>query len=340
MITPEVVGVAAGQAAHDGFTKYTTTSGMLSLRSALADKLASQNKIRATPSQIVVGTGAACSLSTSILALVEPGDEVLVPDPGWPNYTNMVKLARGVPIYYPLHRADGFVPDLAGLRALITSRTRMILLNNPGNPTGAVFPRALVADLVALAAEHDIFLLTDEVYEDFVYVGEHTPAGSFGYDGTISVFSFSKSYAMTGWRLGYVVATDAVAAVIAKVQGALVSCASSISQKAGEAALALGPEPLAAMRAEYQSRRDLVCELLGDRLVLSPQGAFYALINVSDTGVDSFEFAKRLLVDQKVSSVPGASFGAQGEGTLRISFAAARSDVHEGCRRIAKYLAR
>jgi aspartate/methionine/tyrosine aminotransferase len=338
MITPAAIGEAAGRAAADGFTKYTATNGLPSLRNALVDKLARQNRITASAAQIVVGTGAACSLSTSLLAVLEAGDEVLVPDPGWPNYTNLVKLAGATAVNYPLARADGYLPDVAALARLVTPRTRVLLINNPGNPTGAVFSRDLVSELVAFAARHDIFLLTDEVYEDFLYVGEHTAAGSLGYDGVISVFSFSKSYAMTGWRLGYAVARPDVAAAITKTQGALVSCASSISQKAGEAALALDHGVLDEMRKEYETRRDIVCATLGDRLVLTPQGAFYALVDVSDTGIDDYTFAKKLLAEEHVSTVPGASFGVQTEGTLRLSFAAARPVVEEGCARIARYL--
>lgn len=339
MITPAEISEAAGRAALDGFTKYTSTNGLLSLRTALAEKCRTQNHIDATPAQITIGTGAACSLSTSILAVVRPGDEVLVPDPGWPNYINMVKLAGGVPVRYLLAKSAGYLPDVTALEALVTPQTRLILLNNPGNPTGAVFPAKLVADLVSFAQRHDIFLLADEVYEDFIYAGEHAAAGSVGYDGVISVFSFSKSYAMTGWRLGYSVAAPDVAAAISKTQGALVSCASSVSQKAGEAALALDGSVRASMRQEYELRRDIVCATLADKLVLTPQGAFYALVDVSGTGLGSYDVARNLLVKEKVATVPGASFGAQSEGTLRISFAAARTDVKEGCARIASYLA-
>ncbi|MGH3762928.1 pyridoxal phosphate-dependent aminotransferase [Actinophytocola sp.] len=339
--TPEAICEAAARATRAGFTKYTPANGLPSLRASLAEKLKRDNAIVADPSQITVGSGAVCSLSTSILATVAPGDEILVPDPGWPNYATMIRLAGGDAVRYPLSPADGFLPDVAQLEKLVSPRTRVLMINNPGNPTGAVFPPDLVRELVEFAAEYDLFLLSDEVYEDFVYEGAHAPAASFGYEeGIISVFSFSKSYAMTGWRLGYSVAARDVASAITKVQGGLLSCASTVSQKAGEAALALDPSARAAMREEYRTRRDAVHAELGDRLVLVPQGAFYALVDVSDEPAGSTEVARNLLAREHVAAVPGSAFGTRSEGMLRISFAAALDDVVEGCRRIARHLVR
>ncbi len=339
--TPPAVISAGLTAAAGGFTKYTPNAGFGALRDAIARKLRQQNSLPATAEEVVVTPGAVCALATAILATVNPGDEVLVPDPGWPNYVTMTCIAGGVPVTYPLQRERGYVPDVEVLERLVTPRTKLLLVNSPGNPTGAVFPRETVAALVALAARHDLYVLSDEVYEDFVFDGRHETAAQFDRDGrVISVFGFSKTYAMTGWRLGYVLARPPVAALVGKLQEPLVSCASSVSQKAGEAALLLPRSEVEAMRAAYQTRRDLVVDLLGaaDLLASVPRGAFYALVDVSAAGVDSYAVARDLLARERVATAPGETFGALGAGTVRISFATSADLLAEGCARIVRYV--
>jgi aspartate aminotransferase/aminotransferase len=339
--TPAPIIEAAFAAATAGATKYTSNAGYPSLRAAIVRKLTLENGLTATPDQVVVTAGAVGALATATLALVDPGDEVLVPDPGWPNYSSITLIAGGRPVPYPLARADGYVPRLDVLRQLVTNRTKILLINSPANPTGAVFSDALVRDLVDFAREHDLYVLSDEVYEAIVFDGDHVPAARHDADGrVITVMGCSKTYAMTGWRLGYGVASAPIAALMAKLQEPLVSCAPSVSQKAAEAALAMDQAPVRAMRAAYRERRDLVAAVLGPRLASVPAGAIYALVDVSAAGRDSYAVAKRLLAEAGVATAPGETFGASGGGIVRISIATAPDLLAEGCRRIVDFLDR
>jgi aspartate aminotransferase/aminotransferase len=233
------------------------------LRDLIAVKYSSRWGRGVARNQVVVTAGAVCALATAVLSLVERGDEVLIPDPGWPNYLSMVQLAGGTPVFYPLPRAEGFLPDVPAIGRLITSHTKVILVNSPANPSGAVLPRSTVRAIVELAAAHDLYVLSDEVYEDFVYEGEHVSAAEYDRDGRVIVVSgFSQSFAMTGWRLGNAIASEALASQITKMQEPLVSCASSIAQKAAEAALKMPPRVTTDMRDAYAKRRDLVVQML------------------------------------------------------------------------------
>jgi len=206
--TPAHIIEAALKAAREGYTRYTPNMGYLSLRERLVRKLERVNGLHVTPDNIVVTPGAVCGIASALVAIVEPGDEILIPDPGWPNYESMVLLSGGIPKRYSLSQASGFLPDIGLLERQIAPRTKAIITNSPSNPAGAVFPRDLVRELVELASRHDLFLISDEVYEAIVFDGEHVSAQSFDTEGrVIGVYGFSKSYAMTGWRLGYVVAS-------------------------------------------------------------------------------------------------------------------------------------
>jgi aspartate/methionine/tyrosine aminotransferase len=205
--TPVHIVEAAHLAAQAGFTKYTASAGMLSLRKLLVGKLKDLNGLEVAPESIVVTPGAVTAIATAIMAVVEPGDEVLLPDPGWPNYQMMVPAAGAVAVLYPLSAENGFTPDLAALDRLVTPRTKAMVINSPGNPTGAVFSRDVVLQLLAFARRHDLYLISDEVYEQMLFEGEHVSPARFDSDGrVVTVSGFSKTYAMTGWRLGYAVA--------------------------------------------------------------------------------------------------------------------------------------
>jgi aspartate aminotransferase/aminotransferase len=293
--------------------------------------------------QVVVSPGAVCALASAVFATVDPGDEVLIPDPGWPNYVSMVCLAGGVPVRYPLPRVAGYLPAMDTLRSLVSPRTKLIFVNSPSNPTGAVYPEATVRELVEFGAEHDLYVLSDEVYEAFVFEGRHEPAARFDGDGrVISVFGFSKTYAMTGWRLGYAVASIEVATLMAKIQEPLVSCASSVAQKGAEAALTLPRAALQPLCDTYRGRRDRVVEILGPHGLLTavPRGAFYALVDLSAVGRDSNAIARRLLTEERVASAPGETFGVEAAGMVRISLATATELLEEGCRRIVRFVER
>lgn len=340
VVTPQPIIEAAAAAARAGFTKYTAAAGLPSLRAALAEKLRLRNDLRAAPEQIVATPGSVFALASAVLAVVDPDDEVLIPDPGWPNYVGMLTVAGATPVRYPLVRAAGYQPDLPALAGLITPRTKALIVNSPSNPTGAVFPPATIRALVELASRHDLYVIADEVYEEFVYEGEHAPAARFDRDGrVISVFGFSKSYAMTGWRLGYAHAAPQIAESVARFAESFVSSASSLSQKAGEAALAGPQDVVARMRESYRRRRDIVVEILQPQglLAATPHGAFYALVDLSSVSTDSMALSRTLLEDQRVATAPGESFGRLGAGMVRISFAAERAQVEEGCRRIVRF---
>lgn len=338
--TPAHIVEAAVAAAESGQTKYTANRGLASLREALAAKLARANGIDTDAEDIVVTTGGITALAEALFTLVEPGDEILLPDPAWPNYAMLAGMLRARVVRYPLDRERGYEPDLDRLAELARSpAAKVILVNSPGNPTGAVWSRKTMERVYEIACAANLYLLTDEVYEEIVFEGEHVSPAAFADDGrVVSTFSFSKTYAMTGWRVGYVVASPAIAETIAKTQEALVSCAVPVSQKAAEAAL-LGPQDcVAQMRDAYRERRDVaVAALRAHHLFVSePQGAFYVVADISAATDDTYGFARRLVAEHAVAVAPGETFGPAGAGLVRLSLAASRDSVEEGIRRLAE----
>ena len=341
--TPPHIVEAAHAAARQGFTRYTPNAGLPSLREAIANKVRQENGFDCTPEKVVVTPGAVAALALGVLTVAGRDDEVLIPDPGWPNYQAMVALAGARPVRFPLHADRGFQPHLGEIEALVKPRTKAILVNSPGNPTGGVLSPQMVEGLVRLAARRDLYVISDEVYEAFVFDGEHVPLGRFDGEGRVlSVFGFSKTYAMTGWRLGYLVASAELAARAASLLEPFASCASSVSQKAGEAALRGPQDCVHRFREVYRARRDLVRDALADTDLLTavPRGAFYALLDVSRTGFAAMEFAKELLEEQHVAVTPCESFGPGGAGKVRISFTTADDLLKEGLDRIARFARR
>lgn len=329
---------AVHKAALDGFTKYTTPVGLLSLREAIAAKLQRVNGLKASPANIVTGSGATSILFNACIALLDHGDEMLLPDPGWPNWEMMVLAAGGKVVRYPATAATGFLPDASALDALVTERTKAILINTPANPTGAVMPADLVQCIVGFAKRHDLWVLSDECYDEFVFEGEHASAARFDEDGrVISVFSCSKTYAMTGWRVGYGLIPDPAADVMAKLQQPVIGSICSVAQKAAEAALNGPQEAVGKMRDFYRARRDQAIDAarsLG--LTIShPEGAFFAMVDVSPATEDTYAFAKALVREAKVSVAPGETFGPAGRGLIRVSLATDAAKLEEGLRRIA-----
>ena len=339
--TPAHITEAAHQAALDGYTQYTPNAGLPSLREAIVRKLRERNGMTASVENVVVTPGSVFAMAASLLALAEPGEEVLVPDPGWPNYEMMLTCQRFVARPYPLCKESGFLPDIAALPELVTPRTKAIIVNSPSNPCGVVLPRETVRELVGFADEHDLYVLSDEIYEDIVFEGEHVSPATFDRDGRVlSVFGFSKSYAMTGWRVGYVMAPQSIAAEIIKLQEAYVSSAPSVSQKAAEAALT-GPQDCVWRMAEaYRRRRDAVCDCLREHGLFDyePTGAFYILIDISRTGLTSREFCLELLSEKQVAVAPGDTFGQVGEGSVRISLAKNDGELAEGIKRVCGHI--
>jgi aspartate/methionine/tyrosine aminotransferase len=339
--TPQHIVQAAERAMEQGFTKYTPNAGLLSLRQQIVSKLRTVNGLDVGTQNVVVTTGAVGGLATALMAVVEPGDEVLIPDPGWPNFEMMVTCSHAAPRLYPLYAGDGFWPRIEVLEELVTSRSKAMIINSPCNPTGAVFSEELVEDLVDFAARHDLYLIADEVYEQLVFEAEHVSPARFDPNGrVVGVHSFSKTYAMTGWRVGYAAASEEVAALIAKLQEPYFSCASSVSQKAAEAALAGPQECVAQMREEYREHRDLAARLLEDGGLgsVKPAGAFYTMVDITPFGMDSYAFARRLLQEARVAVAPGGTFGPSADGYIRVSLAPTAEEIHEGLTRLASFV--
>jgi aspartate/methionine/tyrosine aminotransferase len=341
--TPDHVIDAAMKAARDGFTKYGPNGGLLSLRELLAAKIAKVDGFEVDPDQVVVTPGGMNALSSTFLALLDRGDEVLIPTPGFPNLDQMVSLYGGVPAFYSLAADNGFLPDLASLEQLMTARTKVLFVNTPSNPTGAVFPPELVESLVDFCSRHDLWMLSDEVYDELILEEglEHTAAGRFDTDGrVVTVYSFSKVYAMTGWRVGYAVASLAMADNLRKLQEPQVSCPSTISQKAAEAALTGPRRPFDEMLEAYRSRRSAAVDAASAVGVkaIRPQGTLYMLVDISSWPRPGLDFALSLLEQRGVSVAPGSVFGPAGEGWIRISLAAEEADIVEGIERIGAHL--
>jgi aspartate aminotransferase len=338
--TPRNVRDAARAALARGDTRYAPNPGIPALRSAIAAKVADRNAIAADPEQVVVSAGGMQALYVALSATVSAGDEVLIPDPGWPNFAMAVQLLQATPVRYPLRPENGFLPDVAELDALVTGRTRAIVVNSPSNPLGSVLDRTLAEALCRFADRHDVWVISDECYDAITFDADHvSPAASDEQERVLSCFSFSKTYAMTGLRVGYLVAPKPVAATAAKMQEALIACVNVPAQYAALAALEGPQEFVEEMRCAYMERRDAATALLDQRGVgyLRPQGAFYLWADVRDRcGGDVTAWALDVLRDRSVAVAPGPTFGPAGEGWIRASLATATDDLLEGLRRLTQ----
>ncbi len=343
--TPEYIKKGAAKALKGGKTKYTSSFGEKKLREAIAHKMETENDTTCTGNNVIVTSGATSALCLSILACVNPGEEVLIPDPGWSSYVPIVRISGGVPVGYPLREEDGYQPDLNSLSRRITDRTKMILINSPNNPTGGIIRDENLAALGELAKKHNLTILSDEVYEKFVYDGgRHVSIASLKglEDFVITVNSFSKTYAMTGWRVGYSVAPEPVAECIGRLNGSTNSCTSSISQAAALTALEGPQDSVKKMVDEFDRRRKIMLEGLGrigNELSISPPaGAFYLFVNIKKTGLTSDDLAMKILLDGHVATVPGSAFGGLGEGYIRVAYANSEERLREGVKRIRRVI--
>lgn len=339
--TPAHIREAAKKALDDGFTHYTSSQGLFELRRELARKLEEENGVVADPdTEIVVTAGACCALDLAMLTLVNPGDEVLLPDPAWPHYEPCARLAEGSVVRYPMKEEAGFTPDPEAIRERISPRTKVLLINSPSNPTGSVTGASTLREIANLAEQHNLIVISDEVYEKFVYDGQFHQSFA-AIDGmkhrTVTINAFSKTYAMTGWRLGYAVAPANIVTEMAKLNLYTNTCANSIAQVAGIAALRGPQDCVGEMAKEYGRRRKFVLERLGRISEISctqPKGAFYVFPNIRKLGMNSLDCCMHILEKGKVSTVPGSSFGQQGEGYLRISYATSMANLKEGFDRL------
>jgi aspartate/methionine/tyrosine aminotransferase len=337
--TPDHIIEGAFKAAKEGYTKYTASAGLLSLRGLIADRLNNDYGVSLKPEEVVVTVGGIGAISSAIRALTDLGDEVLVPDPCWPNYMMIITCLGAKPIRYKLDPLNDYQPSIEEIESLINPKTKAIIVNSPSNPLGVVFPEHVISNLVDLARRKDIFLISDEVYEKIIFEGRHYSALSYDTDGrVIATYSFAKTYAMTGWRIGYAAAAESIALQIAKLQEAFVSCASSVSQKAAEAALMGSQDCVEKMRLVYENNMKVAKKIL-DRYGISyqePHGAFYLWININCD--DSTEFARNFLLKEKVAVAPGNTFGDSGRQQIRISLASAQESIEIGLERLNNFL--
>jgi aspartate aminotransferase len=344
--TPEPVREAAIEAINAGFTKYTPTSGIKDLKEAICRKLHMENAVTSTPENIVVSCGAKQGLYNSMMVLIEPGDEVILIAPYWMTYAEQVQLAGGTPVVVHTEASTGFVPSYDQLREKVTPRTKAIVINSPCNPTGALFERETIKAIAQLALRHDLWVISDEIYDRLVYGGKATSIASLGSDiaeKTITIGGCSKTYAMTGWRIGFACAPKPISAAMGNLQDQVTSNPNSFAQKGAVRAFRLPAEEIEPMRAEFQARRDLIIELLRGIpkvQVTKPEGAFYALPDVSaylnKKIADDICLVEHLLEKAQVATVPGSVFEAPGH--IRISYAASRENIRKGIERIATAL--
>lgn len=338
--TPEHIVEAACKAARAGYTEYTLYTGLQCLRELIVEKLERVNHLKASPENVTVAAGDSNAVFAALVATVEENEEVLIPDPHWPTYECMAACIGAVPKSYHLNPQSGFLPEVAELEDLVTERTKVLVMNSPSNPTGAVFPRGLAEDLVAFADRRDLYVVSDEPYEEMVFEGEHVSPGVFDDETVVGCYSFSKTYAMTGWRLGYTVASKEIAKVITKVVGSDVDCASSISQKAGEAALSGSQDCVRMMRESYRERRDLAMGVLIQRgaRVHKPESAFYLWLDISGSHMSSTGFAEVLLKEKRVAVAPGDGFSQLPSSWVRICLATGEGTLREGIDRTCSFL--
>jgi aspartate/methionine/tyrosine aminotransferase len=339
-MTPEHIQHAAFEAMQRGRTRYTPTAGLPELRAAVRDKVARVNRVERPLDGVMLTPGAGGGIFLAMKTLLEAGQGILLPDPGWANYASAVTSLglRGVP--YPL-RPPLFVPDFEELGRLADAGVRAVLLNFPANPTGGVPDAAWVEGLCRLAEEKDLWIITDEVYDQLVFEGEPTSPALYAPGRTVAVYSFSKTYAMTGWRLGYVAADPEVTQWLVRCAEQVWQSVAEPTQWAGVAALTGDQSAVAEMREAYRRRRDLAVSAAQDAglACYKPKGAFYLMVDVAASGTDSRTFALDLLERERVAVVPGTAFGREAGTMVRLSLAASGEQIAEGIRRIGRHVA-
>ena len=342
MDTPEHIKAACIEALQSGFTKYTPSAGIPELRQAISEKFKKDNGLEYKPSQIIVSNGAKQSCFNAISAICDPGDEVIIPAPYWLSYPEMVRLAGAEPAFVHTTQDNAWKITAEQFENAMTPKTKMIILNTPGNPTGSIYTREELRAISEVAAEEDIYILSDEIYEKLTYDGaEHVSIGSLtpeAYDLTITVNGFSKAYAMTGWRLGYLGAPEAIAKAIDSMQSHSTSNPCSFAQKGALAALKGDQQCVNDMRDEFDIRRQYMFDRISSIQGLSavkPLGAFYVLVNISNLGLKSQNFADRLLSKANVAVVPGIAFGD--DQTIRLSYATSLDVIKTGLDRIEEF---
>lgn len=342
--TPSLIIEAAFQAARKGKTHYTPNAGFLSLRRAVAEKYKKEQGACYDPEgEVLITVGAMEALLLTLMCILSSGDEVIIPDPYWPNYQAQVLLAEGRPVFVPLSEEEGWILTADRVLSHLTPRCRAIIINSPHNPTGSVYGSNELQEIVRVCKENDILIISDEAYEKIIYDGEYHSICSLPEmkSRTIVINTFSKTYAMTGWRVGYVLGPEPLIREMTKLQENVAACASSISQEAALTALKRGEEAVMDMLTKYRRRRATLLQEIEKTRSFSccpPRGTFYAFVNVRRLGDKSEDIALRLLKEAKVVTVPGSAFGSGGEGYLRFSFATSEDNIREAFNRIRSIL--
>ncbi|MDH5685345.1 MAG: pyridoxal phosphate-dependent aminotransferase [Hadesarchaea archaeon] len=341
--TPAHIKRAAEEALARGMTKYTPSAGLPELREAITEHLATKG-ISTDAKNVIVTPGAKHAIFCTLAATLDPGDEVIIPSPCW-TYEAMVRIVGGKPVFIESKQSDEFKVKVEHVQEALTDNTRMILLNYPNNPTGAVMQKKDLQSIIDLAINHDIWILSDEIYDCLVYEGKHVSVMSLPNtaERTIYINGFSKAYAMTGWRLGYAVAPVELIAEINKIQQASTTCAAGFVQAAGVAALRGPQDCVREMRDEYRKRRDVIVNGLNSIdgfECIKPAGAFYAFPRIKKPGISSLDFCEFLLREAGVAAVPGSGFGPYGEGHARFSYATSIQNIQRGLDQMGDTLAR
>lgn len=337
--TPENVVDAAVKSLRNGATKYTPSAGIPELRAAIAKRVSESRGIPVKPENVVVTPGAKPIMFFAILALIEAGDEVVTPNPAFPIYESMIRFTGGIPRFYRLRQEDDFRFDPDEFRSLVNEKTKLIILNSPQNPTGGVLEESDLAEIAELATKYDIPVLADEIYWQIIYDGKFHSIAQFPgmAERTIILDGFSKSYSMTGWRLGFGVMNETLAPHITRLMTNSNSCTSALTQWAGVEALTGPQESVEQMRLAFQERRDVIVEGMNNIPgfhCLKPKGAFYVFPNITGTGLTSRKMADYILNEAGVACLSGTSFGEYGEGYLRFSYANSLENINKALLRI------
>ena len=352
--TPENIIQAAIKAMHDGKTKYTPAGGILELKETICEKFKTDNNLEYKPSQITISTGGKQCLANALMAILNPEDEVLIPVPYWVSYPELVKLADGVPVFVETSKENNYKYTLADLEKVTTDKTKAIIINSPNNPTGTIYNEEELLEIANFAKEHNLLILSDEIYEKLIYDGEkHISIASLNedtYERTIVINGLSKTYAMTGWRLGYVAASEQITKLMTSIQSHMTSNVNSITQYAAIEALNGPVEDLNNMIKEFENRRNFMIykiEKLSEISIIKPNGAFYIMVNISaylnttfkDQVINnSVDFAKVLLEEEKVAVIPGSGFGL--DDYIRLSYATSMDIIETGIDRISVFLSK
>jgi len=344
-VTPQPIVDAGIRSLQAGETHYTSNAGLIELRQAISNHILKLYGVEYDPkSEVIVTVGVSEALYLVMTALLNPGEEVLVPTPCFVSYQAEVTLAGGVPIEIPTYVADGFQVRPEALREAITPRTKAVLLGYPNNPTGAVYTRSVLEQIAKIAEQHDLVIISDELYDQLVYGVEHVcfPSIPGMRQRTVLLGGFSKNYAMTGWRAGFACGTEDIIKGLVRIHQYTIMSAPTMSQKAALEAITNGHEFVVQMRNEYDRRRRLIVGGLNSLGLptFEPKGAFYAFPNISVTGMDDETFAQKLLEEERVACVPGSSFGAGGEGYIRCSYATSYEKIEEALHRFESFMRR